>query len=69
MHGTRINGRLIPKNDPIPLAHDDIISLGAEVRRGLDVYPECRFRVRYDIVPYKYVHIFHSNRSCRVCFS
>ncbi|OBT92480.1 hypothetical protein VE01_09580 [Pseudogymnoascus verrucosus] len=52
MHGTRINNRQIPKNDPIPLANDDVISLGAEVKRGIETYPECRFQVNYELLPY-----------------
>ncbi|KFY18058.1 hypothetical protein V492_00183 [Pseudogymnoascus sp. VKM F-4246] len=52
MHGTRINNKQIPKNDPIPLANDDVVSLGADVKRGLETYPECRFRVNYELQPY-----------------
>ncbi|KFY65002.1 hypothetical protein V496_02890 [Pseudogymnoascus sp. VKM F-4515 (FW-2607)] len=52
MHGTRINNKQIPKNDPIPLANNDVISLGAEVKRGIETYPECRFRVNYELLPY-----------------
>lgn len=52
MHGTRINNKQIPKNDPIPLANNDVVSLGAEVKRGIETYPECRFRVNYELLPY-----------------
>ncbi|KFX88439.1 hypothetical protein V490_07632 [Pseudogymnoascus sp. VKM F-3557] len=52
MHGTRINNKQIPKNDPIPLANNDVVSLGAEVKRGIEVYPECRFRVNFELLPY-----------------
>lgn len=52
MHGTRINNKQIPKHDPIPLANNDVVSLGAEVKRGIETYPECRFRVNYELLPY-----------------
>ncbi|KFZ02061.1 hypothetical protein V500_00470 [Pseudogymnoascus sp. VKM F-4518 (FW-2643)] len=51
-HGTYINNNQIPKYGPTPLANNDIISLGAEIKRGTEMYPECRFRVNYELVPF-----------------
>ncbi|KFZ12277.1 hypothetical protein V502_07168 [Pseudogymnoascus sp. VKM F-4520 (FW-2644)] len=51
-HGTYINNNQIPKYGPVPLANNDIISLGAEIKLGNEMYPECRFRVNYELVPF-----------------
>ncbi len=55
MHGTYLNNVQLPANTSLQIKDNDELKFGAEVRRGPEIFPACRFRIRYEVLPYKYV--------------
>lgn len=55
MHGTYLNNIALPPNTAKAIGDADEVKFGAEVRRGPENFPACRFRFNYEFVPYKYV--------------
>jgi len=55
MHGTYLNDVQLSSKNSTAIGNEDEVKFGAEVRRGPETFPACRFRVNYDFVPYKYV--------------
>jgi pSer/pThr/pTyr-binding forkhead associated (FHA) protein len=53
MHGTYLNGAQLPRETPMPIGDGDIVVFGAEVRRGPETFPACKFQVHYQFVPYR----------------
>lgn len=53
MHGTFLNGAELPRNTPMAIDDGDIIVFGAEVRRGPETFPACKFEINYEFVQYK----------------
>ncbi|KAE9377802.1 hypothetical protein N431DRAFT_500562 [Stipitochalara longipes BDJ] len=53
MHGTYLNGVELPRKTPMPIDDGDVLVFGAEVRRGPETFPACKFQVNYQFVPYK----------------
>ncbi|PMD44046.1 hypothetical protein L207DRAFT_508816 [Hyaloscypha variabilis F] len=53
MHGTYLNGVELPRKTPMAIDDGDILVFGAEVRRGPETFPACKFQVKYQFVPYK----------------
>lgn len=53
MHGTYLNNVQIPKDTRMQVKDKDEVKFGAEVRRGSEVFPACRFRLEYTITPAK----------------
>jgi hypothetical protein len=53
MHGTYLNGVELPRNAPMAIDDGDVLVFGAEVRRGPEIVPACKFQVNYQFVPYK----------------
>lgn len=56
MHGTQLNDVKLLLDTPQAVKNGDIVSFGAEVRRGPDTFPPCRFHIEYELVPWAYVH-------------
>ena len=59
MHGTYVNGRELQRKEPKTLHNGDVIIFGAEVRRGVDTFAACAFRVNYDFFQEKQVSPLH----------
>jgi hypothetical protein len=55
MHGTQINDEKLPANTPQVVKVGDVLSFGAEVRRGPEVFPPCKFRIDYEFIPWTLV--------------
>jgi hypothetical protein len=55
MHGTQINDEKLPANAPQVVKIGDVLSFGAEVRRGPEVFPPCKFRINYEFMPWTLV--------------
>jgi len=55
MHGTQINDEKLPANTPQVVKDGDVLSFGAEVRRGPEVFPPCKFRIDYEITTWTLV--------------
>lgn len=55
MHGTYLNNIALPPKTATAIGDADEVKFGAEVRRGPENFPACRFRFNYEFVPYKYV--------------
>jgi hypothetical protein len=55
MHGTQINDEKLPASTPQVVQVGDVLSFGAEVRRGPEVFPPCKFRIDYEIMPWTLV--------------
>jgi len=55
MHGTYLNNVELPRKSPAPLGNNDVVVFGAEVKRGPETFPACRFRVNvnFEPIPYK----------------
>jgi pSer/pThr/pTyr-binding forkhead associated (FHA) protein len=53
MHGTYLNGVQVPCKTPVVINDGDVVVFGAEVRRGPETFPACKFEVHYQFVPYK----------------
>ena len=53
MHGTYLNGVELSRTTPIAINDGDVVVFGAEVRRGPETFPACKFQVHYQFVPYK----------------
>ena len=53
MHGTYLNGDEVPRKTPMVVDDGDVVVFGAEVRRGPETFPACKFQVNYEFVPYK----------------
>jgi hypothetical protein len=54
MHGSQLNDMKLPIDSPRAIKNGDILSFGAEVRRGLETFPPCRCHVEYEFVPWTY---------------
>jgi pSer/pThr/pTyr-binding forkhead associated (FHA) protein len=50
-HGTRLNGIKLARKEPKVLTDGDIVTFGAEVRRGSDTFPACSFTITYECFP------------------
>lgn len=50
MHGTQINETKVLPDTAVPISSGDIVSFGAEVRRGPETFPPCKFLVEYEFV-------------------
>ncbi len=48
MHGTRLNELDLHPGTAYILSKGDIIVLGAEVRRGVESFQACKFRVEFN---------------------
>jgi hypothetical protein len=55
MHGTFVNDTQLRRHEPRGLSNDDLVVFGVEVKRNLDTFPACAFRVNYEFLPFKYV--------------
>lgn len=55
MHGTFVNDLQLRRGEPSGLSSGDLVVFGAEVKRNLDTFPACAFRVNYEFLPFKYV--------------
>lgn len=55
MHGTFVNDLQLRRLEPSGLSNGDLVVFGAEVKRNLDIFPACAFRVNYELLPFKYV--------------
>lgn len=55
MHGTFLNESEVPKGIAMAISNGDELIFGAEVKRGIEIFPACAFRVNYNALPYKYV--------------
>jgi hypothetical protein len=53
MHGTYVNDFELPRKSTMVVDDGDIVLFGAEVRRGPETFPACKFQVNYEFVPYK----------------
>ncbi len=53
MHGTFVNKYQLEREAPMTIGNGDVLTFGAEVKRGSEVFPPCSFKVNYDFVPYK----------------
>lgn len=53
MHGTTRNGFPVEKNTPTEIRDGDNLIFGAEVRRGLEVFPACSFHIAYQLSNYR----------------
>lgn len=53
MHGTFLNGSRINTHTLTELNDGDEVVFGAEVRRGIEIFPACAFRISYELGPYK----------------
>jgi hypothetical protein len=53
MHGTYLNNIELQRKDPRILNDGDIVVFGAEVRRGVESFPACAFRINYEFLPWK----------------
>lgn len=53
MHGTYVNDTQLRRHEPRGLSNDDLVVFGAEVKRNLDTFPACAFRVNYEFLPFK----------------
>ena len=53
MHGTYLNGVEVPRKTPKAVEDGDVLVFGAEVRRGPETFPACKFQVNYQFIPYK----------------
>jgi pSer/pThr/pTyr-binding forkhead associated (FHA) protein len=53
MHGTYLNGVELPRKTPMAIDDGDVLVFGAEVRRGPEIFPACKFQVNYQFVTYK----------------
>jgi pSer/pThr/pTyr-binding forkhead associated (FHA) protein len=56
MHGTRLNEVMITPNKHHRLQEGDIIMFGAEVRRGPETFPACKFRIDFEISEVRFVY-------------
>ncbi len=57
MHGTQVNDEKLFPNTPQLVKVGDILSFGAEVRRGPEVFPPCKFRIEYEFTPWTLVSL------------
>lgn len=55
MHGTYINNKQLIVREPTQISDGDEITFGAEVKRGVETFPACAFRVKIEFVHYEYV--------------
>jgi pSer/pThr/pTyr-binding forkhead associated (FHA) protein len=53
MHGTYVNKKHLQREEPTQLSDGDEITFGAQVNRGLEVFPACAFKLKLDFVPFK----------------
>jgi hypothetical protein len=53
MHGTYLNDFELPRKSSMVIADGAIVVFGAEVRRGPETFPACKFQVNYTFEPYK----------------
>lgn len=53
MHGTFLNNIELQRKDSRILNDDDIVVFGVEVRRGVESFPACAFRINYEFLPWK----------------
>jgi hypothetical protein len=53
MHGTYVNGSELQRKEPKALNNGDVVVFGAEVRRGVEIFPACAFQVNYEFLPVK----------------
>lgn len=60
MHGTYLNNKRLYNGEGIRLINGDTLILGAEVKRGSEIYPACVFKVKYEFGPY------HTNSTFRL---
>ncbi|EHK98008.1 hypothetical protein M7I_6243 [Glarea lozoyensis 74030] len=51
MHGTCVNGTRL-ESSPVRVHHGDVLVLGAEVKRGPEVFPACEFEVGIELSGY-----------------
>ena len=65
MHGTFVNDLQLERHEPSELSDGDLVVFGAEVKRNLDTFPACAFRVNYEFLPFKYVQ--YQSRSSLPC--
>jgi len=65
MHGTHVNDEKLPPNTPQVVVVGDILSFGAEVRRGPEVFPPCKFRIDYEVTPWTLVSLTYFNTTGR----
>jgi hypothetical protein len=56
MHGTYLNDFELPRKSSMVIDDGDFVVFGAEVRRGPETFPACKFQVNYKFEPYKYVY-------------
>jgi hypothetical protein len=57
MHGTQVNNTKLVPNVPQAVEVGDVLSFGAEVRRGPELFPPCEFRIDYELVPWTSVSL------------
>jgi FHA domain len=57
MHGTMLNDQKVPIDTLQQVTTGDVVSFGAEVRRGPDTFPPCCFDIAYEFVPWTSVEI------------
>lgn len=53
MHGTFLNNVPLPSKTAMVIGNGDEVKFGAEVRRGPEMFPACRFQINYEFVPYR----------------
>ena len=61
MHGTQINDEKLPANTSQVVKVGDVLSFGAEVRRGPELFPPCKFRIDYELMPWTLVSHSYTN--------
>jgi hypothetical protein len=72
MHGTQVNDEKLTPNAPQVVMVGDILSFGAEVRRGPEVFPPCKFRIDYEFTPwtlvsYPYINTLSKEDPVNIC--
>lgn len=55
MHGTQVNNEKLLANVPQAIKIGDVLSFGAEVRRGPELFPPCSLRIDYEFMPWTLV--------------
>ena len=53
MHGTYLKNYRLAKDEPRELSDGDVLTLGAEVKRGIETFPACSFKLNYEVRPYE----------------
>jgi len=53
MHGTYLNDFELPRKAVMVIDDGDTLVFGAEVRRGLETFPACKFQIKYEFAQYK----------------